>query len=129
MAEKGVDLTPIFKMIIVGGEGTGKTSIFKAYQRMLFNENQKSSDQANEIMMRVDLQGFEQQIDLWIFDLPGKENLMGLNKMYLRDANIALIVYDVMNKDSVDSIKLWQEELQNAAPSEVIVALCGNKLD
>lgn len=80
-------------------------------------------------MLRIDLQGQQQQIDLWIFDLPGKENLMGLNKMYLRDANVALIVYDVTSKESVDAVKAWQEELNNAAPSEIVVALCGNKMD
>ena len=54
---------------------------------------------------------------------------MGLNRMYLRDANAALIVYDVTNKESLDRAKVWIEELRDTSPSELIIFLCGNKLD
>lgn len=66
---------------------------------------------------------------MWIFDLPGKDSFMGLNRMYLRDANIALIVYDVSRKDSIKNAEVWLEELRNTAPSELLICLCGNKVD
>ena len=54
---------------------------------------------------------------------------MGLNRMYLRDANVALIVYDVNDKDSLKGVEDWITELQNTAPSELLICLCGNKMD
>lgn len=37
---------------------------------------------------------------------------MGLNRMYLRDTNAALIVYDKTNKLSLESAEEWIYELE-----------------
>lgn len=79
--------------------------------------------------MKIDLQTSNSKVEMWIFDLPGKDSFMGLNRMYLRDANIALIVYDVSRKDSIKNAEVWLEELRNTAPSELLICLCGNKVD
>lgn len=54
---------------------------------------------------------------------------MGLNRMYLRDAHVALVVYDVSNEDSLQVASEWIDELRNTAPSELLICLCGNKID
>ena len=77
----------------------------------------------------MDLQGSNSKVELWIFDLPGKESMMGLNRMYLRDANVALIVYDVTKPATLTAAEVWIEELKNTAPSELLICLCGNKVD
>jgi len=38
---------------------------------------------------------------LELYDVPGDEKFMALNRMYLRDTNAALIVYDVTNPESL----------------------------
>ncbi len=55
--------------------------------------------------------------------------MMGLNRMYLRDANVALIVYDVTKPATLTAAEVWIEELKNTAPSELLICLCGNKVD
>jgi len=77
----------------------------------------------------VELQSSNAKVELWTFDLPGLDSHIGLNRMYLRDANIALIVYDVNDKESLVKAETWLEELRNTAPSELLIALCGNKMD
>ena len=54
---------------------------------------------------------------------------IGLNRMYLRDANVAMVVYDVTNEESLAKAETWLEELRNTAPSEMLICLCGNKMD
>jgi len=54
---------------------------------------------------------------------------MGLSRMYLRDTNAALVVYDKTNSESLRKAELWIEELKNTAPSEILICLCANKLD
>lgn len=49
--------------------------------------------------------------------------------MYLRDANVALIVYDVNYAESLDQAEKWLAELRETAPSEIIIALAGSKRD
>ena len=54
---------------------------------------------------------------------------MVLNRMYLRDTNAALIVYDVTKSDSLQAAEEWMQELKETAPEEIVLALVGNKMD
>lgn len=54
---------------------------------------------------------------------------MVLNRMYLRDTNAALIVYDMTRRESMERAEAWIQELKETAPEQAIVALAGNKLD
>jgi GTPase SAR1 family protein len=71
----------------------------------------------------------DKEVNLELWDLPGRDNFIVLNRMYLRDTNAALIVYDVNDADSLKSAEVWISELQQNAPSECVWALCGNKMD
>ena len=61
--------------------------------------------------------------------MPGDEKFMILNRMYLRDTNAALIVYDQTNADSIRVAETWVNELKENAPTEVVLSLAGTKLD
>ena len=61
--------------------------------------------------------------------MPGAEKFVVLNRMYLRDTNAALIVYDVNSTESLKQAQVWVEELKEYAPSEVVISLTGNKMD
>ena len=54
---------------------------------------------------------------------------MVLNRMYLRDTNAALIVYDSTRRESMDRADAWIQELKETAPEQCIIAVTGNKLD
>ena len=64
-----------------------------------------------------------------IWDLPGKSSFVALNRMYIRDANVAIIIYDVTDAESLESVDKWIDELKETAPTEIIIALAGNKKD
>lgn len=64
-----------------------------------------------------------------IWDTAGQEKYRSIAKIYYQDAKIALLVYDVTNKQSFSSMQLWAEEVKNIAPPNVIIALIGNKVD
>lgn len=68
-------------------------------------------------------------MDLTVFDLPGKEMHMGLNRMYLRDTNAALIVFDKTNKQSLEKAEEWIYELDQSGPSDLLIMLAGTKSD
>ena len=50
------------------------------------------------------MQNANSKVELWTFDLPGNEAHMSINRMYLRDANVAMIVYDVTKQNSLDKV-------------------------
>ena len=53
--------------------------------------------------VKVELQTQNNAVEFWIWDLPGKESFIGLSRMYLRDTNAALIIYDVNDTQSLES--------------------------
>lgn len=49
--------------------------------------------------------------------------------MYYRNANCAVVVYDITQTSSLDKAKTWIRELQRQADPAIVIALCGNKTD
>ena len=49
--------------------------------------------------------------------------------MYIRDANIILVVYDITNKDSFTHTENWVNETKNLKREDAIFVLVGNKND
>jgi GTPase SAR1 family protein len=49
--------------------------------------------------------------------------------MYYRNAQAALVVYDVTKESSLVKAKHWVAELQRQASPGIVIALVGNKLD
>lgn len=49
--------------------------------------------------------------------------------MYYRNANCAVVVYDITQTTSLEKAKSWIRELQRQADPAIVIALCGNKTD
>ncbi|KAK3058075.1 GTP-binding protein of the rab/ypt [Extremus antarcticus] len=64
-----------------------------------------------------------------IWDTAGQERYKSLAPMYYRNANCAVVVYDITQASSLDKAKSWVKELQRQANENIIIALAGNKSD
>ena len=71
----------------------------------------------------------DQDVRLIIYDTAGQEKFRSLIPMYIREAQIILLVYDITDKESFDSIPKWIQEVKDVLNKEVVFALIGNKLD
>lgn len=49
--------------------------------------------------------------------------------MYYRNANCAVVVYDITQTASLEKARSWVRELQRQADPSIVIALCGNKTD
>ena len=49
--------------------------------------------------------------------------------MYYRNANCAVVVYDITQRASLEKARTWIRELQRQADPSIVITLCGNKLD
>ncbi|PSS29702.1 hypothetical protein PHLCEN_2v2850 [Hermanssonia centrifuga] len=49
--------------------------------------------------------------------------------MYYRNANCAVVVYDITQSSSLEKARSWIRELQRQADPSIVIALCGNKSD
>ena len=91
-----------FKVVIIGGESTGKTSIVRKIFRKQINPNEEPTVSVVGQDLGITIQSLNQEVNLELYDLPGQERYMVLNRMYLRDTNAAMVVYDITNRESLD---------------------------
>ena len=67
-------------------------------------------------------------VDLW--DVSGQDKFRSMTQMYFRDADACILVYDVTDRDSIDNLKtVWLKDLRDKAPSNLTIAIVGNKSD
>ena len=65
---------------------------------------------------------------LEIWDVSGQDKFRSLTNMYYRDADAAILVYDITDKESFDNLKnYWLKELEDKAPENIQLAVVGNK--
>ncbi|KAF9584871.1 GTP-binding protein of the rab/ypt [Lunasporangiospora selenospora] len=71
----------------------------------------------------------ETTVKFEIWDTAGQERYKSLAPMYYRNANCAVVVYDITQASSLDKAKSWVKELQRQADPNIVIALAGNKCD
>jgi small GTP-binding protein len=66
---------------------------------------------------------------LQIWDTAGQEKYRSLTPMYYRAAQVAIICFDLTNRDSYDAVGPWADELSQKATNEIQTIIVGNKAD
>ena len=116
-----------YKLIVIGDENVGKTSILNRFKNNQFNPEYEPTVGLDfqSIPILID----NQSVTLLLYDTAGQEKFRSLIPLYTNEANIILLIYDISNKDSFDNIGKWFDSLNNINKEEVIFALVGNKSD
>ncbi|ORX52452.1 ras-related protein rab-4B-like protein [Hesseltinella vesiculosa] len=117
----------LLKLLIVGNSGTGKSCLLHH-----FLENQFKQDAVNTIGMEFGTRVIriaDKSIKLQIWDTAGQERFRSLTKSYFRGAAGALIVYDICNRETFQSLRSWLADLRQLANPEMVMILVGNKTD
>jgi Rab family protein len=115
------------KLVLLGDSGVGKTSIVTQYVSGTVPENINPTIGAAFVTKEVVID--TQNLELLIWDTAGQEVYRGLAPMYYRSALIAIIVYDVTNQESHHSVSYWIRELQTNVEENIVILVCGNKID
>ena len=126
-SKKKNPITPKYKLIFLGDQNVGKSSILNRFLSDTFVEEYQAT-------IGLDFQSKNVQIDnqdvhLLLYDTAGQEKFRSLIPMYTRDANIILLVYDITNKESFENLYAWLKDLTNINFDEVIICIVGNKID
>jgi len=116
-----------FKVVLLGEGRVGKTSLVLRYTQNSFEEKTPSTVQASFQTKRLNLDG--QSINLAVWDTAGQERFHALGPIYYRDANGALLVYDITDNDSFVRVQNWVKELRKMLGQDIVLAIAGNKSD
>ena len=115
----------VFKLLIIGDSGVGKSSLLMQFSDNLLSDTTTSTgvDFKN---CTVDVEGTKVKLQIW--DTAGQERFRTLTSMYYRGTHGVIFVYDVTDADTFKSIKKWlHENDQNC--DRVSRVLVGNKVD
>ena len=118
-----------FKVVLVGESGVGKTSIITQFIDQTFQEDQQSTTGGTFSTKSVVCDnGKTLKFEIW--DTAGQERYRSLTKMFYKDANAAVLVYDITRKDSFEELQTyWTEQIKESSPSNIILAIAANKSD
>ena len=70
-----------------------------------------------------------QTVQLSLWDTAGQERFHALGPIYYRDADGALLVYDITDEQSFAKVKNWVRELRKIVGNDIGITIAGNKID
>lgn len=115
------------KVVVIGDSSVGKTCVSLRYLTGEFSSQTRPTIAAGFCNAKVKLG--KTDIDLLIWDTAGQEAYRGLTSQYYRDAKVALIVFDLTNPATLNSVTEWHQRLTDANRESVVCVLVGNKSD
>merc|ERR1712166_1149515 len=117
-----------FKVVLIGGASVGKSAIFRRYMEGGFEKNSSATITASYLEKKVEIPGSNNYLKIQLWDTAGSERFKTINRVYYRDASAAIVVFDLCNKDSMETDAVhWINVLKKNAPPHLIMGLCGNK--
>ena len=117
------------KIVLLGDVSVGKTSIASRYCKNSFNEHHINTIGGAYQQQKVVLNNGA-MVKLHIWDTSGQERFRAMTNLYYRDAQVAILTYDITNESSFSSIDFWIQELKFKVENEnMILCLVGNKSD
>ena len=117
----------VVKIIIIGNQSVGKTNIVTRYVKGEFSEDYMITIGMD--FLTCNLKSDDKIFKLRLWDTAGSEKFRSITKGYYSNTCCALIVYDITNQNSFDSVKHWIEDVKNYADKDTHLVLVGNKID
>lgn len=116
----------VYKIVMLGDEAVGKTSIIIQHVEKKFDESYKMTIGTDISAKLLEING--QNIYLLIWDIGGQQKYKILRESYLKGAFGAIIVYDCTNKRTYTNVTEWNNECEKFC-GDIPKVLVGNKID
>ena len=115
------------KLLMIGDSGVGKTCLLLRYANDSFSPTFITTIGIDFKIKNVEVDG--KRIKLQVWDTAGQERFRTITTSYFRGAQGILLVYDVTDRRSFESIRNWMAQIQQHADVHVNKILVGNKCD
>ncbi|PPD93003.1 hypothetical protein GOBAR_DD10035 [Gossypium barbadense] len=116
-----------YKLVFLGDQSVGKTSIITRFMYDKFDTTYQATIGIDFLSKTMYLEDRTVRLQLW--DTAGQERFRSLIPSYIRDSSVAVIAYDVANRQSFLNTSKWIEEVRTERGTDVIIVLVGNKTD
>lgn len=115
------------KILMLGESGVGKSSILTRFVDDKFSTNFLTTlgvEYKHKTIMINDKKVMTQ-----VWDTAGQEKFRTITPVYYRKVDGVVMVYDITDRNSFESINYWMKNLKDNADSNIKVILIGNKFD
>ncbi|ODQ77940.1 hypothetical protein BABINDRAFT_168528 [Babjeviella inositovora NRRL Y-12698] len=121
----------LLKVIILGDSGVGKTSLMQQFVNKKFSHQYKATIGADFLTKELPID--DKTVTMQIWDTAGQERFQSLGVAFYRGADCCILVYDVNNAKSFESLLAWKDEFLIQAnvslPETFPFIVIGNKID
>ncbi|CAH1118292.1 unnamed protein product [Phaedon cochleariae] len=122
----------LYKILVIGDLGSGKTSIIKRYVHRFFSQHYRATIGV-DFALKVLNWDESTLIRLQLWDIAGQERFGNMTRVYYKEAVGAFIVFDVTRKQTFDSVQNWKQDLDSKVQlpdgSNIPCVLLANKCD
>ena len=117
------------KIVLIGESGVGKTSIISQFIDKVFLDDRQSTI-GGTFTTKIVQCGKGKTVRLEIWDTAGQERYRSVTNMFYKDANAAVLVYDITSKFTYQELKkYWVEQVKETSPKNIILSIIANKSD
>lgn len=121
------DYDYLFKLVLIGDSGVGKSCLLLRFADDAFTESYISTIGVDFRFRTVKID--QKTVKLQIWDTAGQERFRTITSAYYRGADGIIMVYDVTSQDSFDHVNDWLKEVNRYAAEGTCKLLVGNKSD
>ena len=114
------------KVVTLGSGGVGKTSIIERFVSDKFSEDTQQTLGASFSTKIIEIDGKLVRLNMW--DTAGQERYRALNRLYYKEANACILVFDIGDRESLEELRYWIRELAQH-DENVLTFIAANKCD
>eukprot|EP01101_Sappina_pedata_P006579 TRINITY_DN32_c1_g1_i1.p1 TRINITY_DN32_c1_g1~~TRINITY_DN32_c1_g1_i1.p1 ORF type:complete len:217 (+),score=79.53 TRINITY_DN32_c1_g1_i1:66-653(+) len=123
----GTDFDFLYKLLIIGDSGVGKSCLLLRFADDIFTDSFISTIGVDFKIKTIDIDGAKVKLQIW--DTAGQERFRTITSSYYRGAHGIIVVYDITDQKTFTNITKWLKEIETFAGPLVQKVLVGNKND
>jgi len=116
-----------YKVCLAGDSGVGKSNLLTRFDRNQFRPDSKATIGLEFVCKQMKIGTANIKCQIW--DTCGQEQFKAMTQTYYRGAKGVLLVFDLADRSSFESIEGWYQEVKTKSDKDVAIFLVGNKCD
>ncbi|XP_032379742.1 ras and EF-hand domain-containing protein homolog [Etheostoma spectabile] len=117
----------LFKVVLVGNSGVGKTCLLKRFCDDCFHSGTCATVGIDYSVKTIAVDNSQVALQLW--DTAGQERYRSITKQFFRKADGVVVMYDITSEQSFTAVRQWLTSVKEGAGEDIPVMLLGNKTD
>ena len=117
----------MFKILLLGDSGVGKSSLLLRYTKNEFISDLRSTIGVEFALKYLTIDDFQLKVQIW--DTAGMERYRSITNAYYKGSKGVIVVYDICRQNSFESVDKWIDDFKSKADDDAVIILIGNKSD